>query len=88
MSIPFHELVFRGNRVKRSLICMQEEAQQMLQLVADHDIKFKKNTFSGLKELPKLVDLVHSGKMAGKAMVLIDEAEQQRVNHKAAKTQS
>ena len=51
----------------------------MLQLVADHNITVKTNLFFGLEELPKLVTLVHSGKMAGKAMVVIDGAEQRRL---------
>jgi alcohol dehydrogenase, propanol-preferring len=31
------------------------------------------NVFNGLKEVPKMVDLSHSGKMKGKAVCVVDE---------------
>jgi propanol-preferring alcohol dehydrogenase len=43
----------------------------MLDLVAEHGIKVKTNPFYGLRELPKAVELAHSGKMQGKPVVLI-----------------
>lgn len=51
----------------------------MLQVVAEHGISVNTNPFFGLHEIPKLVDLVHSGSMTGKGVVIVDEAEQQRV---------
>jgi len=45
----------------------------MLKLVAENDIKVKTNPFTGLQELPKAVELAHSGKMQGKPVVLIDQ---------------
>lgn len=44
----------------------------MLKLVAENNIKVKTNPFTGLHELPKAVELAHSGKMQGKPVVLID----------------
>lgn len=38
----------------------------MLDIVAEHNISVKTNAFKGLKEIPKLVELAHGGKMAGK----------------------
>lgn len=45
----------------------------MLKLVAEHNIKVKTNPFDGLDQLPKAVELAHSGKMQGKPVVLIDQ---------------
>jgi alcohol dehydrogenase, propanol-preferring len=44
----------------------------MLQVVAEHRITVKTNPFNGLKEIPKLIELAHSGKMAGKGICIID----------------
>jgi len=51
----------------------------MLQVVAEHRISVRTNPFFGLNEIPKLLELVHSGKMAGKGTVIVDEEEQKRV---------
>ena len=45
----------------------------MLDMVAKHNIKVKTNSFNGLKELSKAVELAHSGKMQGKPIIIIDE---------------
>ena len=79
VSIPFAELIFRDIRVKGSLISSRTEAQRMLDLVAKHDISVKTNPFFGLKEIPKLVELAHSGKMAGKGVVIVEEKEIEKV---------
>ena len=44
----------------------------MLDVVSKNNIKVKTNPFIGLKELPKAVELAHSGKMQGKPVILID----------------
>ncbi len=86
VSIPFHELIFRDVRMKGSLICTRQEAQLMLQTVADHNVSVKTNPFFGLNEIPKLVELAESGKMAGKGVIIVDEEEMKRV--KEGKTAS
>ena len=86
VSIPFHELVFRDVRIKGSLICSRLEAELMLKIVAEHKISVKTNPFFGLREIPKLIELAHSGKMQGKAVVIIDKEEMNRV--KEGKTAS
>lgn len=47
----------------------------MLDLVAEKNITVKSSPFFGLNELPKLIDLAHSGKMAGKGILVVDEKE-------------
>ncbi|KAJ9664798.1 hypothetical protein H2201_005019 [Coniosporium apollinis] len=70
--IPFAEYIFRDIRVRGSLICSREEAKRMLDIVAEHRISVKTNPFNGLKEITKLTDLVHGGKMAGKGIIIVD----------------
>lgn len=50
----------------------------MLETVAEHSISVKTNPFFGLREVPKLIELAHSGKMQGKAVVIVDEEEMKR----------
>ena len=73
VKIPFQELIFRDIRVVGTLISGQEQAQDMLKLVADNKIHVEKNIFHGLNEVPKMVELSHSGKMSGKAVCIVDE---------------
>lgn len=79
VSIPYPELIFRDVHVKGSLISSRSEAQRMLDLVAEHNITVKTNPFFGLKEIPKLVELARSGKMAGKGVVVVEEKEIEKV---------
>ena len=51
----------------------------MLAVVAAHNISIKTNAFFGLREVPKLIDLARGGKMQGKGVVIIDEAEMKRI---------
>ncbi|KUJ22351.1 GroES-like protein [Mollisia scopiformis] len=73
VSVPFEEFVFRDIRVHGSLICSRGECQKMLEVVSKNNIKVKTNAFKGIKEVPKAVELAHSGKMQGKPVILIDE---------------
>jgi len=47
----------------------------MLDLVAEHNISVQNNIFHGLKEIDKLIGLVHTGKMKGKGVVIVDQAQ-------------
>ena len=44
----------------------------MLEVVSKHNIKVKTNAFNGIKEVPKAIELAHSGKMQGKPVIIID----------------
>lgn len=74
VSIPFQELVFRDIHIIGSLISGQYYSQEMLNEVARHKIKVETNLFHGLGEVPKMVELSHSGKMKGKAVCVVDKA--------------
>lgn len=54
----------------------------MLKTVAEHKISVKTNPFFGLREIPKLTELAHSGKMQGKGVVIVDEEEMKRVKER------
>ncbi|KAL8779801.1 MAG: hypothetical protein Q9213_006759 [Squamulea squamosa] len=77
VSVPYHELIFRDIRIHGSLLStrLKSESIRMLEFVAEHNITVKTNPFFGLREIPKLAELAHSGKMAGKAVVIVDEDE-------------
>ncbi|KAF2395749.1 alcohol dehydrogenase, partial [Trichodelitschia bisporula] len=75
LEIPARELWGRDLRLRGSLVCSVNEANQMMELVAKGGINVKSNVFHGLEEIPKLVHLVHSGKMQGKAIVVVDESQ-------------
>ncbi|KAJ5032787.1 uncharacterized protein L3040_009379 [Drepanopeziza brunnea f. sp. 'multigermtubi'] len=72
VSVPFEELVFRDIRIHGSLTSSREECKKMLEVVSKHNIKVKTNLFNGIKEIPNAVELVRSGKMQGKPVILID----------------
>ncbi|KAK0126435.1 hypothetical protein ONS95_008035 [Cadophora gregata] len=72
VSVPFAELVFRDIRIRGSLISSRGECQKMLKVASENKIRVKTNPFYGLKEIPKAVELAHSGKMQGKPVVIID----------------
>ena len=74
VSVPFTELIFRDIRIHGTLISGQEQAQDMLNLVAEHKIKVEVNVFNGLNDVPKMVELSHSGKMKGKAVCVVDQS--------------
>lgn len=75
VNIPFQELIFRDIKIKGSLVAGQEQSQEMLSLVGEKGIKVEVNTFDGLKEVPKMFNLAHSGKMKGKAVCVVDKSQ-------------
>ncbi|KAB2570561.1 alcohol dehydrogenase [Lasiodiplodia theobromae] len=72
VAIPFHELIFRDIKIHGSLISSPKEAREMMKVVSENGISVKTNPVQGLNEIPKLLELVRSGKMAGKGIVIVD----------------
>ncbi|KAG9958630.1 GroES-like protein, partial [Aureobasidium melanogenum] len=85
VTIPFAEFVFRDIRVKGSLLCSPEQSVSMLKFVAEHGIKVKTNPFYGLDKIGDLVDLVHGGKIQGKAIIVVDEEQIKKEKELGAK---
>ncbi len=48
------------------------EAEKMLDVVAREKITVTSSTFDGLEKIPDLIELVHSGRMVGKGMIIVD----------------
>ncbi|KIW03250.1 uncharacterized protein PV09_05471 [Verruconis gallopava] len=76
--IPFRELVFRDIRIVGTLISSPAEAEKMLDAVAKNKITVATNRFDGLDKLPELTELAHSGKMSGKAQIIVDQEQIKR----------
>jgi propanol-preferring alcohol dehydrogenase len=85
VTIPFAEFVFRDIRVKGSLLCSPEQSVSMLKFVAEHGIKVKTNPFYGLDKIKELVELVHGGKIQGKAIIVVDEEQIKKEKELGAK---
>ncbi|TGO90823.1 hypothetical protein BPOR_0049g00030 [Botrytis porri] len=73
ISVPFEDVIFRDIRIHGSLVGSRGEAQKMLELVSKHNIKIQTNSFKGLGEIPKAVELAHSGIMKGKPVIIVDD---------------
>ncbi|TEY76482.1 hypothetical protein BOTCAL_0058g00290 [Botryotinia calthae] len=73
ISVPFEDVIFRDIRIHGSLVGSRGEAQKMLELVSKHNIKIQTNPFKGLEEIPKAVELAHSGRMKGKPVIIVDD---------------
>ncbi|KAI1179589.1 GroES-like protein [Nemania sp. FL0916] len=80
LSIPFGELVFRDIRLRGSLVASAGESEDMLRCVVDYGVKPVTNKFVGLgmEQVDAMLGLVGSGKMQGKAVLVVDP-EQLRV---------
>ena len=79
VSIPFQELVFRDIRLRGSVLCSPRESEDMMRLVAElragGGTGFEVTTvpFRGLGSVVELVRFVESGRLSGKAVVVVDE---------------
>jgi len=71
--VTMPQLIFRDIRVEGSLLCTPKQAQEMLDLVTHHNVSVKTNSFYGLEKLPELIELVRSGKLKGKGIIIVDE---------------
>jgi len=72
ISVPFPEIIFRDIRIRGSLICSPEESKAMLDCIAKNGITVKTNPFDGLDKIEALVEMVHGGKIQGKAVIVVD----------------
>ncbi|OAP64755.1 hypothetical protein AYL99_00727 [Fonsecaea erecta] len=82
VSVAFQELIFRDIRIRGTLIASQEDSQEMLDNAGKYGINVETNLFYGLEEVPKMVELAHSGTMKGKAVCVVDRAEFEKENER------
>lgn len=83
--IPFQELVFRDIRVKGSVVSSPGESRDMVKFIAENGIEVKTNVFDGLDEIESLLDMVHSGKIQGKAVIIVDPEQIEKEKQLGAK---
>lgn len=72
ISVPFPEIIFRDIRIHGSLICSPDQSKAMMKTIAKHGVTVTTVPFEGLDKIGELTELVHSGKLAGKALIVID----------------
>ncbi|KAF9871499.1 alcohol dehydrogenase GroES-like domain-containing protein [Colletotrichum karsti] len=78
VKIPFMELMLRDITVRGSLTCSKGETEAMAEHIAKHGIRLENNVYRGLDEIFNAVELVHSGTISGKAVIIIDEEQLKR----------
>lgn len=72
VKIPFMELILRDVRIKGSLQCSAEESEELLHFVAEHEVKVKMTPLYGLDQVEELEKVVSSGKLQGRAAIIVD----------------
>ncbi|KAL0936094.1 alcohol dehydrogenase GroES-like domain-containing protein [Colletotrichum truncatum] len=75
VKIPFMELILRNIKVRGSLTCSRGETVTMVEHIEKHGIKLENNIFHGLDKIHEALELVHSGKISGKAVIIVDEEQ-------------
>ncbi|KAK3351156.1 hypothetical protein B0H65DRAFT_506611 [Neurospora tetraspora] len=78
VKIPFMELIIRDVRIKGSLQCSGEESEELLRFVAEHGVKVKMTPFYGLDQVEELEKVVSSGKLQGRAAIIVDPHQLQQ----------
>ncbi|CCC08972.1 unnamed protein product [Sordaria macrospora k-hell] len=85
VKIPFIELILRDVRIKGSLQCSGKESEELLKVFSDHEVKVKMTPFYGLDQVEELEKVVSSGKLQGRAAIIIDphqlQHEKEMVRH-------
>lgn len=74
-SVPFVELIFRDIRFKGTLLASPKESEEMMQCIGEHGVKVRTNPFKGLESIEDLLGVVKSGKLRGKAVIVVDPAQ-------------
>ncbi|CAK7242258.1 MAG: hypothetical protein STHCBS139747_003740 [Sporothrix thermara] len=73
--VPFTELIMRDIRLVGSCFSSPQESCDMVAAIAQHGLHVDTVPFEGLEQIDALVDLVHSGTVKGKAVVVVDKEQ-------------
>lgn len=87
-SVLYEELVFRDIAFKGSLVASVGESEEMLQCVAENGVEVRTSPFQGLEEVEELLGMVESGKLRGKAVIVVDPAQIEAEKRIGAKLRS
>ena len=75
VSIPILEFSFRDIHVAGSFMASQQETEDMLNAVVKYKIHVENNVFHGLKEVPRVVEMLKNVEYRGKAaFFVVDES--------------
>ena len=69
---PF-ELIFRDIRLIGTMLAGREVSQEMLEQYAKHSLTVQKEIFYGLDKVPLMAERLHSGKVKGKAVCVVNK---------------
>lgn len=83
--VPFQEFVFRDIRVRGSVIASPGESEAMVRHIAEKGVEVKMSVFEGLDKIEELLELVHGGKIQGKAVIVVDREQIEREKKLGAK---
>jgi propanol-preferring alcohol dehydrogenase len=72
ISVPFQDVVLRDVTIKGTMLGGRDVSQQMLEVVAKHQIKAETQVFYGLHEVVDMIALSNSGRLKGKAVCVVD----------------
>lgn len=75
VDFPFQVMIFRDIRLIGSSLSSAEELDEQVAFVVKHGVVIHTTVFHGLEELPKVLELAHAGKVAGKIVVTVDESQ-------------
>ncbi|KAI8247516.1 Alcohol dehydrogenase 4 [Colletotrichum sp. SAR 10_77] len=64
-----------GDRVMCGVPLGLGETETMLEHIAAHGIKLENNVFHGLDKIFEALELVNSGRISGKAVIIVDEEQ-------------
>lgn len=82
VGVPFTELILRDIRLKGTLVSSPRESDDMMKCIVDHGVKVSTKPFYGLDAIDTLLETVESGKLRGKAVIVVD-AEQMEAEKRA-----
>lgn len=85
VNIPFADLALRDVRVQGSILCSPEESRGMLKFIAESGLAVKTSVYKGLDKIKELVEMVHAGRIRGKAVIIIDQDQIDREKKSGAK---
>ncbi len=78
VAVPFREFIMRDIRLVGSCFASPQESRDMVAFIAEHGLRLHTVPFQGLAKIHELVELVHSGKIKGKAAIIVDDAQVQK----------
>ncbi|KAK5552681.1 hypothetical protein LTR46_009420 [Exophiala xenobiotica] len=74
ITVPFQDVVLRDVAIKGTMYGSRDMSQEMLNVVARNGVKARTEVFYGLEEVPRMIELLESGRLKGKAVCVVDRS--------------